>query len=76
MFGTAIAAIDAAPHDIAGKAWRVPVYQLLKGRRRDKIRVYSNGGSFATPKEAARGARQIMELGFAGVKGNPLESRI
>tara|TARA_Y100001934_G_C12339867_1_gene769590 strand:+ start:81 stop:1268 length:1188 start_codon:yes stop_codon:yes gene_type:complete len=75
VFGTAIAAIDAALHDIAARAWNIPVHQLLGGRRRDKIRVYSNGGSFAAPEEAARGARQTMELGFAGVKGNPLESR-
>ena len=75
VFGTAIAAIDTALHDIAGKAWGVAVHALLGGKRRDKIRVYSNGGSFASPEEAASGARQIQELGFAGVKGNPLESR-
>jgi len=75
VFGTAIAAIDAALHDLAGRAWGVPVHTLCGGRRREKIRVYSNGGSFATPEEAARGARQIQEMGFAGVKGNPLESR-
>ena len=75
VFGTAIAAIDAALHDLAGKAWNVPVHALLGGKRRDKIRVYSNGGSFASPQEAAAGARHTKELGFAGVKGNPLESR-
>ncbi|MEE3258034.1 MAG: mandelate racemase/muconate lactonizing enzyme family protein [Candidatus Latescibacterota bacterium] len=75
VFGTAIAAIDAALHDIAGKAWGVPVQALLGGKRRDKVRVYSNGGSFESPAAAASGARQTMELGFAGVKGNPLESR-
>jgi galactonate dehydratase len=75
VFGTAIAAIDTALHDIAGKAWGVAVHALLGGKRRDKIRVYSNGGSFASPEEAASGARQIQGLGFAGVKGNPLESR-
>ena len=75
VFGTAIAAIDAALHDLAGKAWNVPVHALLGGKRRDKIRVYSNGGSFASPQEAASGARHTKALGFAGVKGNPLESR-
>ena len=75
VFGTAIAAIDAALHDIAGQAWNVPIHVLLGGRRRDKIRVYSNGGSFSSPEEAASGARTIQELGFAGVKGNPLENR-
>ena len=75
VFGTAIAAIDTALHDLAGKAWNVPVHVLLGGKRRDKIRVYSNGGSFASPQEAASGARHTKALGFAGVKGNPLESR-
>ena len=75
VFGTAIAAIDAALHDLAGKAWKVPVHTLLGGKRRDKIRVYSNGGSFDSPQEAAAGARHTQALGFAGVKGNPLESR-
>lgn len=75
VFGTAIAAIDAALHDLAGKAWGVPVHTLLGGKRRDKIRVYSNGGSFASPEEAAAGARRIQDQGFAGVKGNPLEGR-
>ena len=55
VFGTAIAAIDAALHDLAGKAWGVPVHTLLGGRRRDKIRVYSNGGSFAAPEASRRG---------------------
>ena len=75
VFGTAIAAIDTALHDLAGKAWNVPVHVLLGGKRRDKIRVYSNGGSFASPQEAAAGARHTKALGFAGVKGNPLENR-
>ena len=75
VFGTAIAAIDAALHDLAGKAWNVPVHALLGGKRRDKIRVYSNGGSFASPQEAAAAARHTKALGFAGVKGNPLERR-
>jgi galactonate dehydratase len=75
VFGTAIAAIDAALHDLAGRAWGVPVHALLGGKRREKIRVYSNGGSFTSPEEAAAGARHIKAQGFAGVKGNPLESR-
>ena len=75
VYGTAIAAIDVALHDVAARAWGVPIHTLLGGRRRDKIRVYSNGGSFASPEEAAAGVREAAEIGFAAVKGNPLESR-
>ena len=75
VFGTAIAAIDAALHDLAGKAWGVPVYTILGGKRRGKVRVYGNGGSFVSPEDAARSALRTQELGFSGVKGNPLESR-
>ena len=75
VFGTAIAAIDAALHDLAGRAHGVPVHALLGGRRRDRVRVYSNGGSMESPETAAAGARLCKEEGFAGVKSNPLENR-
>ncbi|HEX5105957.1 MAG TPA: hypothetical protein VFV87_19195, partial [Pirellulaceae bacterium] len=35
-----IAAIDVALWDITGKAWGVPVYRLLGGPTRDKLRLY------------------------------------
>ena len=35
-----ISAIDMALWDITGKAWGVPVYRLLGGPTRDKVRVY------------------------------------
>ena len=44
-----ISAIDMALWDITGKAWGVPVYRLLGGPTRDKIRVYS------TPKAQKTG---------------------
>lgn len=39
---SAISAIDIALWDIKGKALGVPVYQLLGGRTRDKVRVYAS----------------------------------
>ena len=75
VFGTAIAAINAALYDIAGKAWGVPVHTILGGRRRDRIRVYCGGNLFSTPEEAADATREIKAQGYAGVKSNPLESR-
>ena len=38
----AIAAIDIALWDIAGKHYQAPIYELLGGRCRDKVRVYAH----------------------------------
>ena len=76
VFGTAIAAINMAMYDIAGKAWGVPVHTILGGKRRNKIRVYDNGGiSFNSPEEAKQTAQSAREQGYNAVKGNPLETR-
>ena len=76
VFGTAIAAINMALYDIAGKAWGVPLTTILGGKRRDKIRVYDNGGlSFNSPKEAKKTAERAKAQGYNAVKGNPLETR-
>ena len=75
VFGTAIAAINVALYDIAGRAWGVPVHTILGGKRRDKVRVYSNGNIFSSPEEAIETAKRIKDQGYAAVKGNPLESR-
>ena len=67
--GTAVAAVDIALHDLAGKAWGVPVHTLLGGARRHRIRVYS-GGDFSSPEAAAASALKVQAAGYAGVKGN------
>ena len=40
-YGSAVSAIEHALWDIAGKAAGVPVYKLLGGKVRDKVRVYN-----------------------------------
>src|SRR5690606_32870049 len=40
---SAVAAVEAAMLDIKGKALGVPVYELLGGAHRDRIRCYANG---------------------------------
>jgi len=44
-----LSAIDMALWDITGRLWGVPVYRLLGGPVRDKIRVYPSAKSFKAP---------------------------
>lgn len=74
VIGTAISAVNQALYDIAGKAWGVPVHTILGGKRRDRVRVYGHT-SLANPEAAVDGALAVSDAGFAGVKGNPLETR-
>jgi galactonate dehydratase len=62
--GGAVSAIDMALWDIKGKALGVPVYELLGGKVRDKIRVY---GHASTPEAAKR----LMERGYTAFKCAP-----
>ncbi len=43
-WGSAVSAIEMALWDIAGKAAGLPIYKLLGGKVRDKVRVYNTGG--------------------------------
>ncbi len=66
---SAIAGIDQALWDIKGKALGVPVYELLGGAVRDRMKVYGwIGGDRVT--ELAEGARRRAEEGFRAVKMN------
>ncbi len=62
----ALSAIDIALYDIAGKYYGVPVYQLLGGKCRDKVRVYSHvsGGSF---EELLESCLAEKEKGFTAI---------
>lgn len=76
VLGSAVAAVNMALYDIAGKALKVPVYQLLGGRRRDRILIYDNGGlNFDSIDQARKQARDAVSKGARGLKGNPLEGR-
>jgi galactonate dehydratase len=69
-----ISAIEQALWDIKGKALGVPVYELLGGKIRDRVRVYANGWSFrsTTPSEFARAAERVVKDGYTALKLYPL----
>ncbi|MEM3467019.1 MAG: galactonate dehydratase, partial [Candidatus Jordarchaeales archaeon] len=70
---SAISGIEQAMWDILGKKLGVPVYQLLGGRCRDKIRVYAHFGG-RTPEEYAKNALAKVEQGFTALKTTLFEA--
>jgi len=72
----AISGIEQALWDIVGKATQQPVYNLLGGKYREKIRVYANGWSYGMkePADYARAAEKVVKQGFTAMKFDPLPS--
>ncbi len=69
---SALSGIDQALWDIKGKVFNAPVYELMGGRCRDKIRVYSwIGGD--RPADTGAMAKERMEAGFSAIKMNATE---
>jgi galactonate dehydratase len=69
---SAIAGIDQALWDIKGKAMGVPVYQLLGGLVRDRMKMYSWVGG-DRPSDVIAGISKLRELGFDTFKMNGTE---
>lgn len=69
VLASAVAGIDQALWDIAGKSLGVPIYDLLGGPVRDRVRMYSwIGGD--DPKDVARQAIELAEMGMTALKMN------
>ncbi len=69
----ALSAIDIALWDIKGKRFEVPVWELLGGRCRDRIRLCLMDGG-ATPEAMAETARNAVAEGFTALKFDPITS--
>jgi galactonate dehydratase len=69
---SAIAGIDQALWDIKGKTLGVPVYELLGGKVRDKMKVYSWVGG-DRPSDIVADMQRLMEGGFDTFKLNGTE---
>jgi L-alanine-DL-glutamate epimerase-like enolase superfamily enzyme len=61
--GGGVSGVEMALWDLAGKAYGVPVYQMLGGQYRDKVRLYAD-----TPDGSIEGLKLRMKQGFTYVK--------
>jgi len=66
---SAIAGIDQALWDLKGKQFGAPVYELLGGRARDRVRVYQWVGG-DRPEGVAQAAAEKVDEGFSALKMN------
>ncbi|MFH0965042.1 MAG: mandelate racemase/muconate lactonizing enzyme family protein [Planctomycetota bacterium] len=71
--GCAAAAIETACFDIMGKALNTPLYNLIGGKYRDRIRTYANGWyrGERTPDNFVKCARKAVALGYTALKFDP-----
>jgi len=69
-----ISAIETALWDIKGKSLGIPIYEMLGGKFRDKVRVYANGWSnkCTKPEEYAHAAERVVKDGYTALKFYPL----
>ncbi len=78
VMGGGVSAVEMACWDLAGKAWGVPVWQMLGGKFRDKILLYADTTSSPNPAQMVthlkgritQGFKFLkMDLGVAGLAG-------
>jgi len=75
VVNAAISGIEHALWDIAGKAAGLPVYMLLGGKCREKVRVYQSAGG-NEPRQVAESAKALVEkYGYTAVKMSPHPAR-
>jgi L-alanine-DL-glutamate epimerase-like enolase superfamily enzyme len=76
---SAISGIETALWDMVGQALGAPIWQLLGGKFRDKIRLYNDchAGASETPEAYVTKAKEVEARGFSALKFDidPLPSR-
>src|SRR5262245_48677242 len=71
VVNAAISGIEHALWDISGKAAGLPVYRMLGGKCRDKIRVYQSAGGNEPRAVADSAAALVRKYGYTAVKMSP-----
>jgi galactonate dehydratase len=73
---TALSGIEQALWDILGKRLGVPVYQLLGGKCRERLRAYANAWykGAVTPEDFAERAVKTVDKGYTALKWDPFGS--
>ncbi len=71
-----LALVEMACWDIVGKAARQPVYKLLGGATRDRIKAYANGWYTVerTPQAFHEAAKKVIARGYRALKVDPFGS--
>jgi len=70
VLGAAMSAVDIALWDILGKSLGKPIYQLLGGKVRDKVKVFANVVG-STPEEMAESAHKSLNEGYTSLRVIP-----
>jgi len=68
VMGGGVSAVEMACWDLAGKAWGVPVWQMLGGKFRDKILLYADTVGSADPVQMGKNLNYRIEQGFKFLK--------
>ena len=63
-----VCGIEVACWDLAGKAWGVPVWQLLGGKFRDRVRCYCDTDSEGGGRDMGKALKARMARGFTFLK--------
>ena len=66
--GGGVSGVEMAVWDLAGKAYGVPVYQMLGGQYRDQIRLYADSSGVKDLEACAQRMKQRVEMGYTYLK--------
>lgn len=66
--GGGVSGVEMALWDLAGKAYNVPVYQMLGGKYRDRVRVYCDTTISQDPHEYAKRMQERIDHGYTALK--------